>query len=523
MSVRFVFSTRYHGENYVFSHENELWITSKVFELRRKNYLMGSAFVNMVQNKLGLSNEEIKSRIKKNCTKDVSLRALDTPEWKNSFHILPDLSQAFLKLVRDHEPELSDLPYDDKGMTIGNVIDGFSYFTIDNESTSPIYAVHCAKKASVDWVKALIEDAISGGGTDTGEENTLYLLLHDKDVPGYENQTFLILTPDQIDALNLGGEKKEKGWFYMGWKVNILVFNHVNNAAVELLKNKGRSAAEVIQGVKSIFNNNHKIAKLFTPSLSSDEKTQLFKELPKDSFVDLCNIAFSESGLTKQPNALYTVYLDNGAILTELMHVKPDLRASIQCKELVRKLGEKSIENSEMKNPKESHFPLIIKIYKSFFEDWANAKNDPSILDHPNKRAMEENLERVFSFYNNSSIWVRIIDYDENNKDEYNRAVAEFTYFDHIGLYDYPSAWENLNYHLRIFSENYLVSSLGGHGSYVNPMLYGDEVNALGILAYNSCSMNRIAEDDEPTKKKKGLMECVKDWFTRWFNKIRKS
>lgn len=97
---------------------------------------------------------------------------------------------------------------------------------------------------------------------------------------------------------------------------------------------------------------------------------------------------------------------------------------------------------------------------------------------HKNKRALEENLRHMFSFFNNSSIWVRLV----KNEDEKERAIREFTYFNRIGLYSYDSAWENLEYTTRIFAENYLLSSVGGHGRFVTPVLYGNETKALETM-----------------------------------------
>lgn len=92
--------------------------------------------------------------------------------------------------------------------------------------------------------------------------------------------------------------------------------------------------------------------------------------------------------------------------------------------------------------------------------------------------------------------------YDE---DAYNRAIAEFNYFDKIGLYEYSSAWENLEYNLRVFKENYLESSLGGHGNFVTPVLYGDETSALAVLAK---AVNLEAKNNDMNKKTAEDRQC---------------
>ena len=176
------------------------------------------------------------------------------------------------------------------------------------------------------------------------------------------------------------------------------------------------------------------------------------------------------------------------------MHVRMVISSAKKFSRFVEKLREPGLEPKKGRGDakravvdiRKLSFPLIIRVYKSFFDDWAEVvpANKIGILAHRNKIAMEENLERVFSFFNNSSIWVRLVDmYDEEALKD---AVAEFEYFDNIGLYDYDSAWENLEYNTRIFTENFLETSLDGHGNYVTPLQYGDEVEARKILVGNS-------------------------------------
>ena len=89
----------------------------------------------------------------------------------------------------------------------------------------------------------------------------------------------------------------------------------------------------------------------------------------------------------------------------------------------------------------------------------------------------------TFSFLNNSSIWVRLIDKCDDKENE--MAKNEFGYFEHLGLYKYKSAKEYLDYHLRAQPANYLKLELGTHGKYVSPMLYGNEVESRKILQGN--------------------------------------
>ena len=112
----------------------------------------------------------------------------------------------------------------------------------------------------------------------------------------------------------------------------------------------------------------------------------------------------------------------------------------------------------------------------------------------------DNNIKNVFSFFNNSSIWVRIVDRDNIVIDE---AQKELEYFEKIGLYQYGSAKENLDYNIRIQFQNYLNSSIGGHGNYVTPVLYGDEVWAKNFLKKNNVTLTL---DDEQIKNAKDTL-----------------
>lgn len=95
------------------------------------------------------------------------------------------------------------------------------------------------------------------------------------------------------------------------------------------------------------------------------------------------------------------------------------------------------------------------------------------------QKNLEKHLQQQYSFFNNSSTWIRLVDWKQS---EISEAVKEMVYFGNIGLYDYGSAKENLEYNIRIQSHNYLDSTEGGHGEYVTPVLYGNEVDHWNIL-----------------------------------------
>lgn len=97
----------------------------------------------------------------------------------------------------------------------------------------------------------------------------------------------------------------------------------------------------------------------------------------------------------------------------------------------------------------------------------------------------KKNLKGEFSFLNNSSTWIRLVDWNEK---ELSDAWDELQYFKNIGLFDYGSAQESLGYNVRIQKENYLKTPFGGHGGFVTPEIYGDEVEAKKILVGKSAN-----------------------------------
>ena len=105
--------------------------------------------------------------------------------------------------------------------------------------------------------------------------------------------------------------------------------------------------------------------------------------------------------------------------------------------------------------------------------------------DKANK--FDKNVNIVYGFFNNSSIWIRLVVKDGNHDDQkIINANNELEYFKKIGLYDYGSAIENLDYNIRLQPQNYLDSKTLGHGVHVTPVLYGDEAESLNILRDNN-------------------------------------
>ena len=138
--------------------------------------------------------------------------------------------------------------------------------------------------------------------------------------------------------------------------------------------------------------------------------------------------------------------------------------------------------NACLGNPKFQRNQAQYNIIQSEINFWKNEKEwleqkQKGIAKHYNQ--LLSFLNNKFSFFNNSSIWVRVVNWDD---DEIMTAQKELEYFRNIGLYDYDSAIENLDYNIRLQPENYLDSKTQGHGVYVTPVLYGDESEHRRIL-----------------------------------------
>ena len=114
-----------------------------------------------------------------------------------------------------------------------------------------------------------------------------------------------------------------------------------------------------------------------------------------------------------------------------------------------------------------------------------DADNNYSLLNPQSQEPQITNLLKGFiklsPFSHNSSIWVRLVDNQEEET-----ANQEFAYFKEIGLYDYPTAKQFLEYHLRIQEVNRLEDFENtNNSSTFTPILYGDEVKARKILTNN--------------------------------------
>lgn len=360
----------------------------------------------------------------------------------------------------------------------------FSHYVLQKgpQNNNTVFAIpHLNGKAESDWIALLCKEF----GKGLSQDDTLYLVLHDGDVPGHNHTPLELLEDADVKALVGGGETEAN--------VKMIVFQHSSNTIVDILIDKDITESEVVSKIKSLYENKDTIHELLNSLNDKDNVKRLMQNLHTDCSVDLgrsiiklVNNEIVDTWDNLPSGRRYYVYIDdNGALLSELMHEK--MNSSKQFKRFVDKVREPGFNGDEVVDIHKIHFPLIIKIYKSFFEDWIEVVDKDyteEVCNHRNKKAMEENLERVFSFFNNSSIWVRVVDI--NDKEAYNQAVAEFEYFDNIGLYDYDSAWENLEYDTRIIKQNYLESALNGHGNYVTPELFGDEVKAIKILLGNS-------------------------------------
>jgi hypothetical protein len=154
------------------------------------------------------------------------------------------------------------------------------------------------------------------------------------------------------------------------------------------------------------------------------------------------------------------------------------------------------------RNKKDNTSPLLIQVQRKKFECLPD--DNPKIQgSQKTKRTLKHNLEKPFSFLNNSSIWVRLV--DDKDQGENEAVIHEFDYFKEIGLYDYPTAKEYLDYNLRLQENNYLEDFGNNHGNHVTPLLYGNEVRAREVLKNNYVeldeSKSKIVDVSKPDFK----------------------
>lgn len=476
---RFVFTTRYLGEGCCF-HDSEmkgLPTDGEIYKFIINRIADGKASI-LVEGLWDVvkDNDSLKIYFNNN-------------NWRNlprqEFGFFNNSLQSNEKSYRDHLLEWLQTQNDPKCMALRRY---FSFYTLPSDAVNgnavdnSVFAVHHLAwtpddKDGESWIKAIAKETVFGNALQ--KDDHLYLVLHDKDLPN-KTEPFFVLDSSECNQL-----KQKAG---LACELHVILFQHTSNDIVTILKSSKSSADDVVSKIKILVEYREKINELFNKNTSKTDKASIMKGLPTDIGLDMIKNPIENSYFSQKSENLYCVYEDkNNALLIELMHTLIGIDCANQFKALVNKLRKDAYNKDvppRITEIKKMKFPLIVKIYKSFFDDWENVmdkeEDKKAIREHRNNKAMEDNLKRVFSFFNNSSIWIRLVDmYDEI---AFQNAIAEFKYFDNIGLYDFDSAWENLEYNTRVFDQNYLESSIGGHGSYVTPLLYGDERESMKSL-----------------------------------------
>lgn len=163
--------------------------------------------------------------------------------------------------------------------------------------------------------------------------------------------------------------------------------------------------------------------------------------------------------------------------------------------------------------------PVLIRTnFDSFFDVLENEadKNDSKIYHGINKEEVKQNIQstkkkiensNAFNFLKNSSIWMRLCDNEDwdgvdgskSEPDSVKMALEEFEWFIDLGLYEFNSAKEFLEYNVRAQQENYIAEDIGGHGPHVTPIIYSDETTYRDFFIGNSdeLSFKYLKEKDE--------------------------
>ena len=167
----------------------------------------------------------------------------------------------------------------------------------------------------------------------------------------------------------------------------------------------------------------------------------------------------------------------------------------IKTKEDTRKWLEKLNVDSQKGIDSQGWKPILIRTnFDSFFqclEDDANKGTGSKICKDPTKKeAVTENIRNTkkriensnaLSFLKNTSIWMRFCDNEDWDGTDAStqpisvkKALDEFEWFKKLGLYDFNSAKEFIEYNVRAQRDNYLAE-IGGHDTHVTPVIYSDE------------------------------------------------
>lgn len=529
---RLIFSTRYLGDGYLFDGNCEklkndgkisLFLDEHFYkpELLKQCYCkftteQKEAFVHCMPDERGqnVGAEKYDYFIENDCSE---LTAHIKSLTNNSKNPSPEQLKKFCKEnhIIPKDIEVQHCPSEIIGTEakeLKNRIESrYSYYKInevekDGNKYQAFAVPHLGWSDGKDWLNALINE--TSFGNKLAKEDSVYLILHDKDLLQYCATPFRVLSDKEIQELIENTDVQ----------VNIIVFQHTSNDIVDVLTKREsiNDAKQLHDYINGIITNKDKVVAFFEGLSAPCGKIRDFEGLSPDGDLDEAAIpfpkekpfkdfSFEQSGKTGEGKSdsisKYFVYDDNGSVLLELMHSNLGLQSKDSA---IRKLltgGEGSQSEDKMNEGSQSKedemkFPLIIKLYLSFFKDWEKwvdencedetkkEKEKEKIKTHRNSMNIEKSLRQAISFLNNSSIWVRIV--DRNDEDAYKAAEADFKQFKKWGLYDFGSAREYLNYNLRIQKENYLESAVDGHAHFVTPVLYGDEVASRGILKYNS-------------------------------------
>ena len=135
--------------------------------------------------------------------------------------------------------------------------------------------------------------------------------------------------------------------------------------------------------------------------------------------------------------------------------------------------------------------PVMIRTnFYSVFDFMEKKAQSGELCRDDHKDKAEKNIKktrdvlesRVLNFLLNSSIWLRFCNdgpWDGQTgsvkTDAIDIAIKEFGWFKGLGLYGFPAAKEYIDYQVRVQNNNQLKET-EGHGTYITPTIYSNEV-----------------------------------------------
>ena len=228
---KYVFSTRYLGKGYAFSKSEKLPDNSEIVVYLQNHFWNEKNIFSLYH-----ENKEMLRSIfeKKQIEFDDSMDETDLEEaFNQNADFQMTLRSVFKEkgIVQSNE-ELSNCLGDDN---VAKIQSRFSYYVLNKapSTNNQVFAVpHIKWVAETEWMRSLCTHF----GDGLTSEDTLFLIMHDDDVPDYAHTPFKIFENEEIKVFKLKG---------INFHLKLIVFQHSTNDVVDLLINPDLNEQDV--------------------------------------------------------------------------------------------------------------------------------------------------------------------------------------------------------------------------------------------------------------------------------------